>query len=669
MIARLMRISGRLLAPALMLLPGVVVVYTGFNSGGFFPDTPGFVAVILVQFLLARVILADDPFEGFNRTVAIAAACLGLFALWTLASALWSDSTARALIEFDRALLYLVGFVLFASMGSGRQRVRWLVWGLAAAFVVVCVPGLISRVLPHVWPTEPNVANNRLSYPVTYWNALGIMAGVGIVFCLYLASRARGAVVPRLLGAAAVPALAATLFCTFSRGAILATIIGVIVFAAVARPRGLIAGVLATLPTAAIAVIAAYRAGVLATPDPTTAAGVAQGRNVALVVGGCMLAALAIRAGGLMLDKRLARRERVVEPRRFRIAVGGSVLLTLVLFLALGGPGYIGDQYDRFAKGPGATPTADLRERLTDVGNNGRIEHWRVARVGFHENALHGSGAGTYQLQWEKHRRLIFAVIDGHGLYFEVLGELGIVGLLLLLGAIVTILAGLARRARGDDRPIYGALFAAGLAWALHAGVDWDWEMPATTFFFFAAGGAALGTTVEGRPESEREPIEGSWRTPIAVVLAAIAATPVFVAISQNRLQTAAASFRSGDCARAVPEALHAASTLGMRPEPYEIVGFCQVRRGFGQQGVRAMEKAVDRDPRNWEYRYGLAVARGAAGLDPRPAARRAKELNPREPIVLAAVRRFESAGPSRWSAAAERARSDLYDSGLLSLP
>lgn len=51
---------------------------------------------------------------------------------------------------------------------------------------------------------------------------------------------------------------------------------------------------------------------------------------------------------------------------------------------------------------------------------------------------------------------------------------------------------GFAARLGGPDRTLYAALFAAGLAWALHAGVDWDWQMPAVTLWVFALGGAAL---------------------------------------------------------------------------------------------------------------------------------------------------------------------------------
>ena len=39
--------SGRLALTALMLLPGALVVFMGFNAGGYFPATPAIVAASL----------------------------------------------------------------------------------------------------------------------------------------------------------------------------------------------------------------------------------------------------------------------------------------------------------------------------------------------------------------------------------------------------------------------------------------------------------------------------------------------------------------------------------------------------------------------------------------------------------------------------------------------
>jgi hypothetical protein len=41
-----------------------------------------------------------------------------------------------------------------------------------------------TRLPPHVWPTNANIANSRLSFPVTYWNVVGLLAPFGIVLWL-----------------------------------------------------------------------------------------------------------------------------------------------------------------------------------------------------------------------------------------------------------------------------------------------------------------------------------------------------------------------------------------------------------------------------------------------------------------------------------------------------
>jgi hypothetical protein len=69
------------------------------------------------------------------------------------------------------------------------------------------------------------------------------------------------------------------------------------------------------------------------------------------------------------------------------------------------------------------------------------------------------------------------------------------------------------------------------------------------------------------------------------------------------------------------------------------------------------MRAASDRDPHDWRYAYGLAVAQAFAGGDPREAAARAVRLNPREPQARDLARRLRAADPDRWGRVAARAR------------
>ena len=133
----------------------------------------------------------------------------------------------------------------------------------------------------------------------------------------------------------------------------------------------------------------------------------------------------------------------------------------------------------------------------------------------------------------------------------------------------------------------------------------------------------------------------------IAVGLIAIAVVPAAITISQGRLNTAVQTFtRGGECAQVIDQAESASSVLALRPDPYQLEGYCQARMGQTRQAIHSMQKAVDRDPGNWQYRYSLAVAQAAAGADPRPAAREALRLNPLEPATRKLARRFSSTDP-----------------------
>jgi len=206
-----------------ILLAPAAVVYLSFNAGGFFPVASGIVAIVCAQALLLRTLIADHPFEGFNWRLGVPLVALALFAAWELASALWSHAPARAIDDFDRTLLYLLVFAFFGSFASDAARVRWLVRGLVAGITVVCLLALLSRVLPHVWSTRLSYASSRLNYPLTYWNAEGLLAAVGLVLGFHLTCDGEEPAVVRVIAAALLPVIAATLLFTFSRGAVGAT--------------------------------------------------------------------------------------------------------------------------------------------------------------------------------------------------------------------------------------------------------------------------------------------------------------------------------------------------------------------------------------------------------------------------------------------------------------
>jgi hypothetical protein len=642
---------------ALVLTPGLLLVFFAFNGGGFSPAPVAFVALVLALVLALRLWFAPEPFAGFGPLGGVAAGLLALYAVWTAMSSSWSHAPGRALLETDRALLYLFALCVFMSLPRSTDRLRLMIRGLAAGAVVVCIVGLITRVLPDVWPIGPDLQQGRLGYPVTYWNAFGLVAALAIVWCLHLTSSEREPPLVRVLGAAVTPVLGAALYFTFSRGAIVACALGLVAYALIARPRGLLGGLLATLPSTAIAVLTAYDADLLASDNPTSAAATSQGHHVARVVALCIVGAAVVRVAALPLDRfvaglRLPARARVWVPTTAWIA--GTVIVAGAFFAAHG-PHRVSDNYDRFVKGNAVVQTGDLRSRLGDPGNNRRIDQWKVAWKGYKREPFHGFGAGTYQNQWHERRPVNFEIVDAHSLYVEVLSELGIVGLVLLVSPLALILIALARGVwKERDRYVYAALLAAMLAWLFRAGLDWDWEMPAVTIWLFCAGGVAMAVTHRSRRRVPRLPALA--RLALTLSFLGLALVPAAVAVSQHRLEEAQAAFRRGDCGEAERQAHDSLSVVGFRPEPQEILAFCAARRGDFDRASADLRQAQRRDPENWRYRYDEALLTAAGGGDATRAAAKAEQLNPREPFAFAAPRILVGPG------ATERARALLRE-------
>lgn len=116
---------------------------------------------------------------------------------------------------------------------------------------------------------------------------------------------------------------------------------------------------------------------------------------------------------------------------------------------------------------------------------NDRVAYWRVAAQDLESHVAVGSGAGTYAAYWNRHpQRAYFAPLHAHSVYLETGAELGAVGLALLLAMLALPLSEI-----GNRDPIRLGAACGFLAFVLHAGVDWDWEMPVVTTaaLYFAA--------------------------------------------------------------------------------------------------------------------------------------------------------------------------------------
>src|SRR5438874_8681369 len=282
------------------------------------------------------------------------------------------------------------------------------------------------------------------------------------------------------------------LYLTYSRGALAAATAGLLVLIAVLhdRPQARALGV---------GVVAAALGAVAAAPFPVVAslAGGSRGQGIAalaLLVAVMLGAGFAARRIGLAeADGRLSVDELGIPALRPIIAIAIAAVIALLVVAIVAGE-----------RRPSANPaTGATASRLTSLQSH-RYAYWKVAVGAFADHPLDGLGSGNFQVRWLAKRKFREAVLDAHSLYIETAAELGIVG----LAALAAWIAGVVLAARATLRrdAVLGAGLAAALVtWAVQAGVDWLWEMPAGSLVALTLA-AALVAAPERAGEAPRSP-------------------------------------------------------------------------------------------------------------------------------------------------------------------
>ena len=125
-----------------------------------------------------------------------------------------------------------------------------------------------------------------------------------------------------------------------------------------------------------------------------------------------------------------------------------------------------------------------------------RGDYWHVAWLATSHHPVVGDGAGTYDLAWAAFGDVarFGGALDAHSLYLEMPAELGVVGLLLTCTLAAPVVGGLRS---GRRTPIGLAALAGAVTFLVHAGLDWDWEMPAVTAAGLVCLAAFPGTVEE----------------------------------------------------------------------------------------------------------------------------------------------------------------------------
>lgn len=622
------------------LLGFVLVVYLGLEGGGFDLLVSGQVGIAVTWILLLGIAVTALP---RRRPGPAALALLGLlaaFVLWTALSLSWSESFEKTALDLAR-MTTLLGIFALALASRDRGGAGHMVNALAAGIFVIAVVAMLSRLHPSWFPGSGETGQfletgrERLSYPLDYWNGLAALIGIGLPLMMHVAHSSR-TVIARALGAAALPAMMLALIFTLSRGGIAAALIALAVFLALSHDR---------IPLALTMAITGAGGGVLVVIALTshdlvhglhTASAASQGdRLLWITIAVCVVVGL-LRAATAALGRTYERPGWTrVSRRQTQIAAGAVVAVAVVALLAIGAPSRISNAWDNFQE-----PSQESQHgtsRLTSFSGENRYQFWSSALREFDSSPLGGTGSGTFQLWWTRDGGSGDPVVDAHNLYVQTLGEVGLVGLLLLLAfAVGSLWVGVQRtlRSRGAVRTTLAAAVAGSTVLWLTSIFDWMWKItiiPAATLLLIAVFATA------GDPNREEEEARLSTWARIALALATVVALVVIAVplASESLIRQSQDKARQGDQVAALADARSAANVepgaAGPRLQEALILESTGDLGGARQAAIAA----TDRESTNW--RIWLVLSRIEAQDGEAQAAlrayRRAHALAPQAPV------------------------------------
>jgi hypothetical protein len=545
------------------------------------------------------------------RWIGIAALALASYAAWSLASVAWGGVPDVAWTTFDEALIGAAALVLGSLLACGGLAPH-VIGGVTAGLTAEAIE-LLYRLQAGPVPAEW-FDGRKIQGPVGYANAQASLLAVGIPLALWLASHRSTAL--RAAGGAAAAVLLGALLLTQSRAAVVVLALALIVQVALSRDARTVGLTLALVGVGAVL----WRP--LRQVDRALVDGALQTRLAAfrhdvhwVVLGAAAVALLA------------ATPPRVPWVRR--ALVGGAVVSVLAAAaLTASRPETRHELWRLVTRGETSVEPADLppgATRFSSISFTGRLELWGVAWRLYERHPLVGAGKGAFARTWDRERtNLNYSVLQPHSLELEALSELGIPGILAVVGFTVSALVALLMRRQRQP-----ALAAAGVAvllvTMLQASVDWTFSFPALLVAALLAVGVAAGP---GRRRRTRVPVKA------ALVLIALAVVisygaPYMAAHDLAQAQRLAARHPL----RAWAAAARARSYDRWNPDVVDLQAQIAARTGNLGLSASLYARAAELALRPWreQARRAEVLQRAGRGTASQAACRMALKENPLE--------------------------------------
>lgn len=603
-----------------------------YANGGFAPTTRSYAGIAAWWLLGAGAAIGIASARASVDRLALATVGLfGAFAIWILISARWAADAERAFAQYNQVALYVA--VLSIAIAVARLvPASVLVRAVALALAAVACVALISRCFPSTFGLEPGLKvlptlKNRLSFPLGYWNGLGIEVALAYPLLLSVMASRRSRLASAL-AAFPLPILAAVMYLTSSRGAFVAAAVGVVAFVLLSTRRwAALASVAMAGAAGAVAVAVLQPKTALVNGDVNTPLGVHQGHQAALWIGiACVFTAL-VWAGLTELGTRLP------SPSR-RVGQATAVVLVALVIAAIVTAHPVA-KFDDFknnaAPSSGGTVT---QTHLLSSSGSGRWQFWSAAVSEFRAHPLNGGGAGSWAAWWLQHGTLpgVFTQY-AHSLYLESLAELGILGLLLLAAAVLVAVAGAVRSALILRSGEVAAAAACGIAFFVAAAYDWVWQLAGIAVVGIGMLGLALGALPATRTSAVTR--LGLLRPAIALIAVAAIIPQYVVLAAGSHLRNSQAAYNAGNGTRAWSEALAAKAIEPWAASPYLQLGLIAEREGHLDTASHWLDEAISRSRRDWSLWLTAArieIKDGKVGPARRDLAQ-ARLLNPNSPI------------------------------------
>jgi len=601
------------------------------------------------------------------------AAAIALFALaaYTALSVDWSVAPSNSWLEANRTLSYAAAFAgAIALVHLVGERWRSVLAGVLIATVAVCLYGLVSKVFPASLDATPPQEFARLQIPFDYWNALGLTAALGIAPCLWLGARREGHGVLNALAAPALCLLLVALVLSYSRGAVLAAVLGAAVWFAFVplRLRALAVLAIAGVP-AAVVVVWTLRQPALADDNVALAARIGPGHRLGLL----LLAAVLVSFVAAVAQRFAADRNPLSAARRRTLSIAVAAMLALiplagVAALAHSSRGFFGEishgwhQLTSPTQQPGNTAG-----RLTSAGSQQAL-YWSYAIKVFNTNPAFGTGAGAYPVADQRFMTGPALAVNAHGYVFQTLSDLGLVGLALSLvmaafWCVAAVRAGGPFRARAPggasaERIGMLTLIALVVTFAVHSAVDWTWFVPGDAVIALLCAGwvAGRGATIEPLAAG-RLSLARLGRSPLAAATAALAIGVALVLAwsqwqplrSEQAYNAGILALGDGQIKLAIADEQTAVTRDPLDLSPQTELGYAYAQDGRYRLAQQTLENSVAQQPSNsaswlalFEYdsTYGSVLPPADASIGEHALAENLY-LNPQDPQKQDELRQY----------------------------